>query len=121
MKLSKEAFEKTVKASANWDKVVFDESQIDLSSDIDLSGPHYNTSYLSFMYVGSRKENDWENHPERLERVIIAISLSLMKDSLETLNVSCWDIGVKEVEKMLGKYKLGNVQVTNKFDNPYDD
>ena len=110
MKLSKEAFEKTVKASANWNGVVFRGSQIDLSSDIDLSGPLYNTSYLSFVAVGSLKENDWKYHPERLERVIKAISLCSMKDSLKTLNVHGWDIGVKEVEQMLKKYKLDNVR-----------
>ena len=104
-----------MKASANWDWVVFAYSQIDLSSDIDLSGPHYNTSNLSFWRVGSLKENNWKSHPERLERVIKAISLSSMKDSLKTLNVFEWDIGIKEVEQMMKKYKLDNVQVTDKF------
>ena len=101
-----------MKASANSDRVEFSYSQIDLSSDIDLSGPHYSTSYLSFESVGNQKGNDWKNHPERLERVIKAISLCSMKDSLKTLNVCEWDIGVKKVEQMLKKYKLGNVQAT---------
>ena len=113
MKFSKEAFEKTVKASANWDRVEFCLSQIDLSSEIVLTGPHYNTAYLSFDCIGDRKENDWENHPEWLERVIKAISLCSMKDSLKTLEVCDWNIGIKEVEEMLKKYKLGNVQVVD--------
>ena len=97
MKFWKEAFEKTVKASANWDRVVFSTSQIDLSSDIDFSGPHYITSYLSFLDVGELKENDWKNQPGRLEKVIKAISLCSMKDSLKTINVYSWGIAVNEV------------------------
>ena len=111
MKFSKEAFEKTVKASANWDNVAFEYSQIDLSSDIDLSGPNYNTSYLLFDRVGYRKENYWQSHPEQLERVIKAISLSSMKDSLKGLSVHDWGIEVEEVEEMMKKYKLDNVRV----------
>ena len=91
---------------------------MDLSSDIDLSGPHYSTSYLSFMFVGNLKENDWNSHPERLERVIKAISLCSMKDSLKTLNVWKWDIEVKKVEEMLKKYKLDNVQVIEEDEDP---
>ena len=115
MKFSKEAFEKTFKASANWDRVVFCESQIDLSSEIDLSSPDYNTSYLSFFGVGELNENSWSSHPERLERIIKAISLCSMKDSLKIINVCGWGIEAKEVEEMLGKYKLDNVQVIEKF------
>ena len=121
MKFSKESFEKTVKASANWERVLFCASQIDLSSDIDLSGPHYNTSYLSFKSVGAQIENNWKSHPERLERVIKAISLSSMKDSLKTLSVRDWDIGVKDIEQMKKKHKLDNVQVTDAYEDPSDE
>ena len=76
-----------MKASANSDRIVFSLCQFDLSSDIDFSGPKYRTTYLSFHYVGDREENDWENHPERLKRVIKAISLCSLKDSLKTINV----------------------------------
>ena len=86
-------------------------SQINLSSDIDLSGPHYNTSFLSFNHIGIRKENEQESSPERLERVIKAISLCSLKDSLKSINVYEWGIGVKEVEEILENYKLENVRV----------
>ena len=121
MRFSKQAIEKTIRASSNSDRVVFSESQIDLSSDIDLSGPHYSTSYLSFKSVGNQKENDWKNHPERLEILIKAISLCSMKDSLKTLNIWNWDIEVKEVEKMLGKFKLGNVQAIIEVVSPLNE
>ena len=121
MIISKEAFEKTVKASANWDRVEFAYSQIDLSSDIDLSGPHYSTSYLSFSCVENQKNNSWKSHPELLERVIKAISLCSMKNSLETLDVYQWGIGVEEVEQMLRKYKLDNIRVTKEYEAQFND
>ena len=100
-----------MKASANSDRIVFHLCQIDLSSDIDLSGPEYKTTYLSFWWIGDRKENDWKNHPERLKRVIKAISLCSLKDSLKTLNVRLSDVEVKTVQEMLKEFKLEAIQV----------
>ena len=84
--------------------------QIDLSSDIDLSGPDYTTTYLSFWWVGDRKENDWKGYPERLKRVIKAISLCSLKDSLKTINVRGSDVEVETVEEMLKEFKLDGIQ-----------
>ena len=85
--------------------------QIDFSSDIDLSGPDYRTTYLSFTGVGDREENDWKKHLERLKRVIKAISLCSLKDSLKTINVCESDVEVKTVEDMLIEFKLDGIQV----------
>ena len=90
---------------------MFDFCQIDLSSDIDLSGPEYKTTYLAFHYVGNREVNDWENNPERLKRVIKAISLCSLKDSLKTINVRKSDVSVKTVQEMLKEFKLDGIQV----------
>ena len=114
-KFSKEAFEKTIKSSASSDRIVFQACQIDLSSDINLLGPKYATTYLSFMGVGNRKENDWKNHPERLKRVIKAISACSLKDSLKTLNVYYSDVALKTVEEMLKEFKLDGIQVIEDF------
>ena len=85
--------------------------QIDLSSDIYLSGPNYRTTYLSFTYVGDSKVNDWKNHPERLKRVIKAISMCSLKDSLKTINFCGSDVEVETVEEMLEEFKLDGIQV----------
>ena len=100
-----------MKASSNSDRIVFNLCQIDLSSDIDLSGPEYKTTYLSFMQVGDRKANDWKNHPERIKRVIKAISMCSLKNSLKTINVYKSDVEVKTVEEMLKEFKLDGIQV----------
>ena len=90
---------------------MFNICQIDLSSDIDLSGPEYKTTYLSLWQIGYQKVNDWKNHPERLKRVIKAISLCSLKDSLKTINVRKSDVSVKTVEEMLKEFKLDGIQV----------
>ena len=100
-----------MKSSSNSDRIVIWACQIDLSSDIDLSGPDYKTTYLSFWWVGDRKENDWKNHPERLKKVIKAISMCSLKDSLKTINVRLSDVSVKTVEEMLKEFKLDGIQV----------
>ena len=104
-----------MKASANSDRIVLLGCQIDLSSDIDLSGPEYKTTYLSFWCVGDRKVNDWKNHPERLKRVIKAISLCSLKDSLKIINVWDSDVAVKTVKEMLKEFKLDGIQVIQDF------
>ena len=95
--------------------------QIDLSSDIDLSGPEYRTTYLSFMQVGDKKENDWETHPERLKRVIKAISMCSLKDSLETLNVRGSGVEVETVEEMLKEFKLDEIRVIEDWIDPLNE
>ena len=104
-----------MKASANSDRIVFLGCQVDLSSDIDFSGPEYRTTYLSFMQTGDRKVNDWKNHPERLKRVIKAISECSLKNSLKTLNVCDSDVAVKTVEEMLKEFKLDGIQVIEDY------
>ena len=90
---------------------MFKACQIDLSSDIDLSGPEYKTTYLSFWETGNKKVNEWKTHPERLKRVIKAISLCSLKDSLKILNVRLCDVAVKTVKEMLNEFKLDGIQV----------
>ena len=63
------------------------------------------------MCVGNQEENDWETHPERLKRVIKAISLCSLKDSLKTINVCGSDVEVETVEEMLEEFKLDGIQV----------
>ena len=120
-KFSKEAFEATMKASANSDRIVFQLCQLGLSSDIDLSGPEYKTTYFSLWKIGDQKENDWKTHPERLKRVIKAISLCSLKDSLKTLNVRSSNVAVKTVEKMLKEFNLDSIHVTEDLIHALDE
>ena len=75
---------------------------------MDLAGPKYKTSHLALIYVGNQSANDWKNHPERLNRVIKAISLCTLADSLETIDVYNWGMDVEKVKKMLEEFGLEN-------------
>ena len=84
-KLSNTSLEKVIKAGCNSDRIVFRGCLLDLEFDIDISGPDYKTTYLSFRGTGYR--SSWSSYPSRLKRMLKAISLSSLKTSLQTLDV----------------------------------
>ena len=84
-KLSKSSFENVIKAGCNSDRIVFHSCLLDFDSDIDISGPEYKTTYLSFRYTGHYR--NWYSSPSRLKRMLKAISLCSLKTSLQTLDV----------------------------------
>ena len=50
IKFSKPAFEGVFKARTHSEGILFYGGDLDLDSDIDISGPTYSTSYLSFRW-----------------------------------------------------------------------
>ena len=86
-KLSNSSLEKIIKAGCNSDRIVFSWCLLDLDSDIDISGPEYKTTYLSFRNTGNEYRSKWGSFPSRLKRILKAISLSSLKTSLQTLDV----------------------------------
>ena len=84
-KLSKSSLEKVIKAACNSDRIVFFACLLDFDSDINISGPEYKTTYLSFRYTGNC--SNWSSSPSRLKRMLKAISLCSLKTSLQTLDV----------------------------------
>ena len=90
---------------------------IDLNSSIDLSGPKYNTTCLVFKSVGNQLRNNWEKYPERLKRVIKAISLCSLATSLKKLSLLNWDIDEENVDKMLEEFGLDSkINIKREFD-----
>ena len=71
---SKESIERIIKASSNWNKLVFSHSKFNLESDLDFSGPDYKISYLGLPFWGNYHKNNWTNYPNRFERLIKAIA-----------------------------------------------
>ena len=84
---SKQSLERVFKASSNSSRLIICYSKLDWDNDFDFSGPHYSTNYLCFRNWGNNHDNNWSTNPEKLGRIIKAISLCSMKDSLQTLNV----------------------------------
>ena len=108
-KLSNSSLEKVIKAGCNSDRIVFWGCSLDFDSDIDISGPNYKTTYLSFRLTGNC--SNWSSNPSRLKRMLKAISLSSLKTSLQTLDVYKWGLEVSEVEGMLKEFNLEHVKV----------
>ena len=106
---SKLSLERVFKASCNSSRLIIRHSKLDWDNDFDFSGPQYYTSYLSFYGWGSNYSNNWSTNPEKLGRIIKAISLCSMKDSLQTLNVAYWGVSVQKVKEMLSVNGMPNV------------
>ena len=119
LKLSKSSVESVIKAGCNSDRIVFRGCLLGLDSDLDISGPDYKTTYLSFRCTGDY--SDWSWNPSRLKRIVKAISLSSLKDSLETLDVESWGLEVSEVEAMLKEFNLEHVIVVQEKDMSIDE
>ena len=108
-KLSNSSLQKVIKAACNSDRIVIRWCSLDFDSDIDISGPDYKTTYLSFRWTGNK--SNWSSSPSRLKRILKAISLSSLKTSLQTLDVRSWDLEVSKVEEMLKEFNLEHVKV----------
>ena len=108
---SKQSLERVFKASCNSSRLIICQSKLDWDSDFDFSGTHYNTVYLCFRNWGNWHDNNWSTNPERLGRIIKAISLCSMKDSLQTLNVYNCGVSVQKTKEMLSTHGMANVQL----------
>ena len=106
---SKQSLERVVKASCNSSRLVIYYSKLDWDNDFDFSGPNYGTVYLSFNNWGICHGNNWSSKPEKLGRIVKAISLCSMKDSLKTLNVCDCGVGVEKAKELLSNYGMPNV------------
>ena len=106
---SKQSLERVFKASSNSSRLIIGYSKLDWDNDFDFFGPEYNTTYLSFFYWGNYHGNNWSANPEKLGRIIKAISLCSMKDSLQTLSVHYCGVSVQKTKELLSTYGMPNV------------
>ena len=106
---SKQSLERVIKASCNSSRLIIRYSKLDWDNDFDFFGPHYNTTYLSFWAWGNYHENNWSTNPEKLGRIIKAISLCSMKNSLQTLNVEQCGVSVQKTKELLSTHGMASV------------
>ena len=106
---SKQSLERVFGASCNSSRLIIRWSKLDWDNDFNFSGPHYNNTYLSFCDWGNNHGNNWSANPEKLGRIIKAISLCSMKDSLQTLNVNGCGVSVQKTKEMLSANGMSNV------------
>ena len=112
-----QSLERVFKASYNASRLTIRHSKLDWDSNFDFSGPQYKTTYLSFCHWGNYHDNNWSSHPDKLGRIIKAISLCSMKDSLQTLNIRDCGVSVQKVKEMLSTHGMPNVQLFRYFNH----
>ena len=112
---SKQSFERVFKVSSNSSRLIISWCKLDWDNDFDFSGPHYNTTHLSFYGWGANYGNNWSTNPEKLGRIIKAISLCSMKNLLQTLNVIGCGVSVQKVKELLSTHGMTNVQFNYKL------
>ena len=108
---SKQSLERVFKASCNSSRLIISYSKLDWDNGFDFSGPHYNTTYLSFAWWGNKHANNWSTNPEKLGKIIKAISLCSMKESLQTLNIYECGVSVQKAKALLSAHWMPNVQL----------
>ena len=113
---TKDSFEQFVKSCSKTARLIFMCCKINLDSDIDLSGPTYNLSYLSF-YCCHCQNSNWKTKSGDFEKIVKAIAQSGLKDSLKTIN-ECGNIGVENVKKILKEFNLKHVSAVQESNSP---
>ena len=115
---TKESLERIVKASSNCTRFIIRNSKINCENEFDFSGPSYNISYFSLSYCGDYHQDGWSTNPERLGKIIKAISESTMKNKLTTFNINQWGVGVPVAKSLLVAYGMPDVIVTSEDNTP---
>ena len=108
---SKSSLERVVKASANSTRLIISNSKIDWDQDFDFKGPVYNIKYFGLPLWGDFSEDGWSSAPDKLRRIIKAISESSMKETIRTINVPSCGVSVQKVKDFLSLYELNDVKV----------
>uniref|UniRef100_A0A7S3JB58 Uncharacterized protein n=1 Tax=Euplotes harpa TaxID=151035 RepID=A0A7S3JB58_9SPIT len=108
---TKDDFERTVKACHNAARIVFRGSKIELTQDMDFSGPSYKAEYFSVEFCGDYKQEEWSESPGKLEIIIRAISNCGLRDTLRTFNVISCGLSVYSVTSLFKLYEMPDVEV----------
>ena len=108
---SKSSLERVVKASASSTRLIIRHSKIDWEQDFDFKGPVYNIKYFGLPFWGDFSEDGWSSAPDKLRRIIKAISESSMKETLGTINLYQCGVSVEKIKDFLTFYELNDVKV----------
>ena len=118
--LDKDSFERTIKAWANSERVVFRGCVLNFDSNLDFAGPQYQIKYLSFDSTGCNFGNKWKYKPERYKSIFKAISESSLKDSLVFINMYACDFDEEYLNEIFEIYELTNISIIERLDEPYE-
>jgi hypothetical protein len=69
-----------------------------------------NIKDLNLWSCGSHHDNNWKEHPERLEGLLAAMAKTPIKDSLEKIWVSSCGVNKWQIRKMLDRHGFTNIK-----------
>jgi hypothetical protein len=78
----------------------------------------YKISYLNLWSCGNSHENDWEHNPERFKCFLKALSETLVRQSLLTINIRNCGLADKVVKDMLTELGMERVEVVTDCADP---
>ncbi|CAI2362697.1 unnamed protein product [Moneuplotes crassus] len=112
-----------VKLSSSAERLTIYWSKISTYNCFDFSTPtQAKLKYLSFFNCGLDWCNtEWNEHPDRFEKIIVAVKNSSLKDSLEQINVEGCHIGVDKVDELLATHGLSHIEVIEEENEPVED
>jgi hypothetical protein len=70
---------------------------------------------LSFEGCGINHDNDWKEHPERLEGLLKAMAKTPIKDSLEKIWTRWCGVSEEQVKKMVEDYGFTKIKEINSY------
>jgi hypothetical protein len=64
---------------------------------------------LSLYRCGVMYDNNWKEHPERLEGLLAAMAKTQIKHSLERINVEDCGVSKEQVREMVDRHEITNI------------
>ncbi|CAI2363269.1 unnamed protein product [Moneuplotes crassus] len=112
------------KSASSSERLIIRFSKISTSDSLDFSSPSQSKlKYLSFFNCACTSWccMNWDEHPDRFEKIIVAIKNSSLKDSLLQINVEGCNIEIDQVNELLAAHGLSNIEVVEEENEPLED
>ena len=116
--------EQIIRSASNWERLILRYSDIHCSKKLDFSvSAKYKINFLSFYNCGSTdynyRKSDWITTPSSFINIVVAISKSGLKDSLEEVDMKGnTTLKKDEVQAMFNELGMSHVSVVEKGSAP---
>ena len=123
--VGKKDYEKIIKSSCNWERLVIRFSDILCSSALDFStDSDYKTKSLSFYNWGNDskyRKSSWMADSSLFENIVEGIGKSGLRQSLQTADIKGCQLDKSKVQEMFTKHGMTNVSVVEDGKEPMDE
>ncbi|CAI2359083.1 unnamed protein product [Moneuplotes crassus] len=110
--LTKQEFEFII-SNTKASRLILHWCKFDTSTSTTFNCSNSSIETLDLQYCGRNDRNDWKSTPSKLKNLLKSISLSPLKDSLQTLNIYSCGLTASEVKAFLPEYGLTISQISD--------